>query len=188
MHVRRASHGSAPPLNCGVIRLRNVAADSYKPERDISDDFRRTVAAWMRSAEELLVVLRYLRAGGAKDYAFISSEAEFDSLINVCPVGTDIVVFRDPQLPIRGTVDATFINDAADRFKNGEEYLCVFLRTRSVGDPRLPGEMGETVRGLIEDLNEHIGERVAIGPCPNFVVGDNASMISRSKGGIDGPR
>lgn len=162
--------------------------DTYRPERDVSDEYRNTVSAWLRNAGELLVVLRYLRAAGAKDYALIRSDSEFDRLIHVCPVGTDIIVFRDPQLPVRGTVDAAFIDNAAAQIKEWGEYLFVVQKTNPIDDPRLIGEMGDTTSSLNEDLREHMGENVAIGACPNFIAEDNESMISRSKGGIDGPR
>ena len=164
-----------------------MVADTYRPERDISDDYRSTVSSWLRGAGELFVVLRYLRAGGAKEYAFIRNDAEFDRLLHVCPVGTDIVVFRDPQLPLRGTVDAAFIDTATERLKEWKEYLFVVLPAKSADDPRLRGEMGDR-RTLVEDLSEYTEQNVAIGACPSFSAPDNESMISRSKGGIDGPR
>jgi hypothetical protein len=165
-----------------------MAPDTYNPARDISDEFLATVVSWIRNANEVFVVLRYLRAGGAKDYAFVRSEAELQELIGVCPVGTDIIVFRDPQLPLRAVVDDVLISNARALLPEWKEYLYVVLAPRAASDLRLFGEMGDQESSLLEDLGEHFGETIAIGACPDFNAPDNAAMISRSKAGIDGPR
>lgn len=106
----------------------------------------------------------------------------------MAPDGTDIIVFRDAQLPIRGVVTNEFISQAKAQIPDGTEYLFVRLRLEKAGDLRLFGEMGGTHVGLEEDLAEEAGEGVALGECPPFIALDNDRMISRSKGGIDGPR
>jgi hypothetical protein len=165
-----------------------MVRDTYNPARDISDDFLATVASWIRNASEVFVVVRYLRAAGAKDYAFVRSETEFRELIGICPVGTDIIVFRDPQLPLRAVVDDALVRTARVLLSEWKEYLYVLLTPRTAGDVRLFGKMGDRESDLVEDLGEHFGEKVAIGACPNFNAPDNVGIISRSKGGIDGPR
>lgn len=165
-----------------------MVADTYRPERDISDGYLNTVATWIRESGEVLVILRYLRAAGAKDYGFARTEGEFRRLIDVVPDGTDIIVFRDPQLPLRGVVNDDFISSAQSQIHNGEEYLYVKLEPLTPDDIRAFGEMGDTHNCMDEDLREHMGDKVAIGLCPPFIEPDNDAMISASKGGIDGPR
>ena len=165
-----------------------MAADKYRPERDISDRYMNTVAAWIEEFGEVLVIMRYLRAAGAKDYALARTEDEFRRLIDVVPVGTDIIVFRDLQLPLRGVVNDDFIGSAQSLIRNGDEYLYVKLEPLTSDDIRAFGEMGDTHTCMDEDLREHIGDEVAIGLCPPFIGPDNEAMISASKGGIDGPR
>ena len=162
--------------------------DRYVAERDISSDFCRTVESWIDQQGEVFVVLRYLRAAGAKDYAFVRSAAEFKALIHVCPIGTDIEVFREPQLPTQGMVTSEFISRLSTEVPDWGEYLYVVLEPRGPDDPRLFGEMGGTADELAEDLSHQGGKLIAIGPCPPFNDPDNEAMISRSKGGIDGPR
>ncbi len=165
-----------------------MATDSYRPDRDISDEFLRTVGDWIRDRGEIFVVLRYLRAAGNKDYAFIRSTAEFNRLVELCSVGTDIIAFRDRQLPLRERASPALIRTASELLPAWKEYLYVVMEPMKSDDPRLFGEMGDTPKCLAEDIGENLGKPVAIGPCPDFISEDNDSMISRAKGGIDGPR
>ena len=41
--------------------------DKYNPARDVTAAFLERVAAWINEAGEALVIVRYLRAGGAKN-------------------------------------------------------------------------------------------------------------------------
>ena len=166
---------------------------SYNPERDVTPAFLKTGGQWIeeRADSEVFVVLRYLRAGGAKDYAFIRSAADFDALVACVLDGTDIVVFRDPQLPLRGRVTPEFLAGAMDHVRDDEEYMFIRMRPesyRSADDLRRFGEMGESHSALARDLEDEIGEEVAFGICPRFIDADHDRMISASKGGIDGAR
>jgi hypothetical protein len=170
---------------CGGM---NPIGDKYSPEREVTPRFLETVAGWLDSRSEIFVVLRYLRAAGAKDYAFIKTRDEFAALVASVPNGTDIIVFRDPQLPLRGRVTAEFVALAKAQVADGAEYMFVRMRPERAADLRLFGEMGDTHATLAEDLGEESGEEVAFGACPRFIDADNDRMISASKGGIDGPR
>lgn len=165
-----------------------MVSDKYDPERDITPRFLQAVTTWLAASDELFVVLRYLRAAGARDYAFIHNEAEFRQLIVGCTTGTDIIVFRDRQLPIRGTVTPELIAETKSHISDGVEYLVVCLSPEKPNDLLLSGNMGDSHATLIEDLSEMDGKRVALGLCPRFADADNDAMISASKGGIDGPR
>jgi len=165
-----------------------TSGDKYSPERDVTPAFLDAVGRWIDLSAEVFVVLRYLRAAGAKDYAFVKTRAEFAVLVESVPDGTDIIAFRDRQLPFRGKVTAQFITQAKTHVTDGEEYMLVRRVPKKPRDLRLFGEMGDTHATLVEDLNEEIGEEVALGVCPRFIESDNDRMISASKGGIDGPR
>jgi hypothetical protein len=165
-----------------------MAGDRYSPEREVTPKFLETVGQWVDSSSELFVVLRHLRAAGAKDYAFIKTRAEFAVVVEWLPIGTEIVVFRDRQLPLRGRVTEEFVTRAKAEVKDGDEYMVVRINRESAGDFRLCGQMGDTHETLMEDLAAEMGQEVAFGRCPPFFEADNDRMISASKGGIDGPR
>lgn len=162
--------------------------DKYSAEREVTPRFLETVGQWTDSSSEVFVVLRYLRAAGAKDYAFVKTRAEFSALVDSVAEGTDIIAFRDPQLQLRGRVTAEFIARAKALVSEGDEYMFVRMKPERAGDLKLFGEMGDTHATLAEDLGEEAGEEVAFGPCPRFIDPDNERMVSASKGGIDGPR
>jgi hypothetical protein len=162
--------------------------DSYRPERDVSPKFLDTVSQWIEAAGEVFVMLRYLRAGGAKGYAFIHSPNEFQRLVEACSTGTDIIVFRDRQLPLRGQVDDDFIARARTLIPAGAAYMGVRLAPRTLDDPRLDGFFDDSMPELESELEASRGEALAFGPLPPFLDADNEAMISAAKGGIDGPR
>jgi len=108
-------------------------------------------------------------------------------MVQSFPNGTDIIVFRDPQLPLRGKVAEDFIAQAKAHVRDGEEYMFVRMVPEKAGDRRLFGEMGDDYETLTDDLTEETAAMVAFGACPRFIEPDNDRMISASKG-IDGRR
>ena len=162
--------------------------DKYTPEREIDSTFMSTVGSWIRATGEVLVLLRYLRAAGAKDFALCRSEAEFEQLVADAPEGTDVVAFREPQLPLRGTADDKFAQAVMRAVPNGTEWLLVSLARRSESPLCERSAFDNSHASLHEELGEIWGQEAAAGLCPNWVIADNDSLISRSKGGIVGPR
>lgn len=157
------------------------------PDRDVTRRFLDTVHAWIAENAEVLVVLRYLHGAGSKDYALIGSSTTFDLLVERCPPGTDIIVFKEPQLPVRGIVDDTLASRLQEAMKDDDEYLIIDMREVRTGDPRRTGH-SDSMESLASDLEYLHGRNVAGGICPPFWEADSPVMISASKGGIDGPR
>jgi hypothetical protein len=162
--------------------------DRYDPERDVTPTFLDRVTDWIERAGEVLVILRYLRAAGAKDFALCRTRSEIEDLIDSVPRGTDIEVFRDRQCPIRGVVDDAFIRSALDSLPDGQEYLLMTSETRPGSKISRFGEIGGSQAELRESLSELMGAEVALGRCPDFCVADHEGLVSAAKGGVDGPR
>lgn len=162
--------------------------DRYDPARDVTPAFLDRVSGWIEETGEVLVILRYLRAAGAKDFALCRSREDFEGLLGALPIGTDIAVFREPQLPLRGRVDEAFIAAALGAIPDGREYLVVTTAARPGRRICRSGSMGDTHADLREDLEDLIGVHVALGACPAYCVPDHEGLISASRGGIDGPR
>jgi hypothetical protein len=162
----------------------------YDPARDISSSFLNQVAATIAETGEVFVILRYVAAGGAKDYAFCRRYAEFQSLVEATAIGTDIEVFMKPQLPLRGVVTDTFISEVLTCIPEGAEYMLVSLECRSGSSLSVFGSMGDAHEELTTDLRVMMGTAtaVAVGSGPHFNAPDSNELISASKGGIDGPR
>jgi hypothetical protein len=160
----------------------------HNPEREVTERFLSTVGGWIAASGEVFVVVRYLMAAGTKDYAFCRSLSEIRGVVDAVANGTDIVVFRERQLPIRGTVTPEFIEQVVATIPDGSEFLVVRTAETVAGDHRRSGEAGDTAVDLRETLRDAIGHDVALGPCPSFWQPDDDGMISASKGGFDGPR
>jgi hypothetical protein len=162
--------------------------DRYNPARDVTSAFLERVSEWIQRSGEVLVILRYLRAAGAKDFALCRTRGDFERLVESVPTGTDIEVFRDPQLPLRGTVDEALIASALIAIPYGEEYLLVTTEVRPGSNISRFGDIGCSHADLRESLEELMGADVALGACPAYCVPDHEGLISAAKGGIDGPR
>nr|BAF45160.1 hypothetical protein [uncultured bacterium] len=158
----------------------------YNPDRDISDYYIDTISNWIAENGEVLVVIRALYGG--RDYALLKSKDDLTKLIEVCREGADIIAIRGNPLIYKGEVTETFINEAYDEMSDKKEYLYIIACPEKDNDPRLFGEEGYTEKTLKQDLSDHMGELVFLGPCPNYMDKDSENLISASKGGIDGPR
>ncbi len=162
--------------------------DKYNPNRDVTPAFLERVATWISEAGEVLVILRYLRAGGAKDFALCRTRQEFESLVTSVRRGTDIEAFRHRQLPLRGVVDDSFIERAILMIPEGHEYLLVTTETEPGSRISRFHELGGSHAELRESLAELMAAEVALGDCPDYCGPDGDGMISAAKDGIDGPR
>ena len=162
--------------------------DRYDPSRDVTPDFLRRAAEWIERTGEVLVILRYLRAAGAKDYALCRSREALEEIVNQVSVGTDIEVLRDRQLPLRGIVTKEFTRRALTEPTQGIEYLALSIETRPGTRFSERALLSDSPEDLREFLDEMAGQEVAIGVCPDFNAADYEGLISASKGGIDGPR
>ena len=54
-------------------------------------------------------MIRFSHAAGSRSWEFFSSFARFRERIGQCEPRTCFIIFRKPQLPLRGVVDAEFI-------------------------------------------------------------------------------
>lgn len=160
---------------------------THDHDRDITAEFLNHVRKWIDQRGEVLVVLRYLRMAGAKDFALCPSFADFDFIVDSAPLGTDIEVLRDAGLPVRGIVDAAFIDTAVSHVRDDEEYLVLTTeKERSCLTRSARWDLLHV--SLRADLNDLLGVEVRMGACPDFMCADQDGLISASKGGINGPR
>lgn len=162
--------------------------DKYDPARDFTPEFIARVSDWIEATGEVLVILRYLRAAGRRDYLFCRSADDFRLLSDSLPVGTETIVFQHPQLPFRGVCSESFIEHCLTQIPDGTEYMIALLGDSLPPEGSVSGFHDDSHGALREDLEVFHGQAVAVGRCPNFIGPDSDTMISASKGGIDGPR
>ena len=165
-----------------------AAGDRYDPARDVTPAFLDRVATWIEATGEVLVVLRYLRAAGAKDFALCRTRQEFESLVSSARRGTDICVFRDRQLPLRGVVDEAFVELALRSIADEDDFILLTTEVRPGPWISLSGDIGLSHAELRESLAELMGADVALGRWPDYLCDDHDGLVSAAKDGIDGPR
>ena len=129
--------------------------------------FLKTLENWLTSESEILLLIRYSRAGGNKSFEFFATFAALSARLHQLPPQTCVTAFRRPQLPLRSVVDDAFINQCLSTIHDGEEFLVVETVSRSAGRHSwFHDEAGETHEELRETLENSRGSPVAVGPYP----------------------
>ncbi|PKN91527.1 MAG: hypothetical protein CVU44_19420 [Chloroflexi bacterium HGW-Chloroflexi-6] len=149
-----------------------------EPRASSDTAFLLTVKDWIEQNKEVLVLLRYSRAAGSKDFELFNSFASFEHRLSLLSPQTSIIVFGTPQLPIRGTVDNNFINQALSLIPDGAEFL-IFnpIPTHEGKYSWHSCIIGETGNELVARLKEHYGQSLFLGLYPEWIQ-DNENVIS----------
>ncbi len=147
-----------------------------------SSTFLTTVSNWIQENDEVLVLIRYSSAAGNKDFEFHTSFETFDAKLSMLKPRDSVIVFRERQLPFRGTVDPDFVRNALELVPEGIEWLllCSKIREYSYENCKYgyyPHKAGETHEELVESLHEFDGAQIALGNYPPWLE-DNESVIS----------
>jgi hypothetical protein len=140
--------------------------------------FLSTLEDWFRNRTEILVLFRFSYAAGRREFEFFSSLQSFCERIGQLPPLTNVIAFRQPQLPIRGVVDDRFIDQCLNRIPEGSEYLIVEMVRRVAGRSTwFHHGAGASHAELRDDLEESRGAQVAVGIHPPWLR-DTEEVIS----------
>jgi hypothetical protein len=143
-----------------------------------SQEYLKTVENWLGGQTEVLILIRYSRAAGNKDFELYKSFAAVLERLRQLPAETCVTVFRNPQLQLRGTVDDEFIGKCLSRVPDGTEYAVVDMAlTRSGRSSFFNFSAGESHDELRQDLESRRGEYVAVGEYPAWQE-DTPDVIS----------
>ena len=123
--------------------------------------FLDRVKSYFNTNSEVLILVRYSRHAGAKDFRFLSSFTAFESLLVPLRASTSLTVFKNPDLPYRGIVDDAFIAQCLISIAEGAEFFILDMGNND----HTTGETHEELRDALEDFR---GRRVALGPYPPF--------------------
>ncbi len=146
-------------------------------DRSVYDySFLGEVSYWFERADELFVAVRYAHAGGDRDYLFARSFEQILDLANILPPSTDIVVFREKQLPYRGAADEQLLSIALAGIPDGVEWL--LLTRKREGEQDYTPRSGSTHEALRAAFAEFRGKRVAVGVAPVFSGRDGEDVQS----------
>jgi hypothetical protein len=150
-------------------------------------EFLGTLENWLDSLPEILVLIRYPRAAGSKDFEFFSSFDALSNRIRQLPSSTSIVAFRQPQLQVGGVVDEALIASCLSCIPDGSEFLVVETERRACGEMSwFHHDAGETHAELRDALENSRGASVAVGPYPPWIrdTGDVVSAVMPDDNGL----
>ena len=125
---------------------------------------------WFRTREEVLLMIRHPYSAGSKDFELYASYKTLKTRLRALKPCTWVVVFRLPQLPVRGVVDAALVKKCLECVVDGAEYLI------SEREPRTFGRStwyqwctGRSHSKMRDDLDKLHGHEVAMGAFPPWV-------------------
>jgi hypothetical protein len=126
----------------------------------------------------VLILIRYSRAAGNKEFEFFTSLAALRDRLREFPAEACVTVFRNPQLQLRGTEDDEFIGKSLTAVRDGSEFAVVETVLTKLGrHSYFKFRAGETHDELREALEDMRGAPVAVGQYPPWLE-DSADVIS----------
>jgi hypothetical protein len=136
--------------------------------RSAADEaFLNSLESWLDGHGEVLILIRYSRAAGNKDFEFHTSFPSLRERLRQLPSETCITAFRTPQLQLRGIVDDAFIHKCLSSVPEGSEYAVVeMVRTTRGRFSSSDFSAGESHHQLRKDLEVRRGKPVAVGTYP----------------------
>jgi len=147
------------------------------PNRSVFDPtFQQLVHDWLTANDELYVVIRYAYAGGSRAYLFIHAFDQFQHLLTTLPPQADVLVFRQPQLPLRGQANEDLLQRALAIIPDGSEWMVVRLDERHTIDMR--PTFGDTHEELQAAICAHWSEMIGVGLEPDWSAADHADLQS----------
>jgi hypothetical protein len=132
--------------------------------------FLEQARSWISERGEILALVQYSRAAGSKDFFILRSMESLRDKLGGWGPQACVTLFREPQLPLRGTADDAFVAEALRLIPDGAEYLCLSLEPEEDGSSR--SRAGTSRRELGEDLEEWRGRSVAVGLYPPWLDDD----------------
>ncbi|CAN5143459.1 hypothetical protein BH09PSE6_BH09PSE6_11450 [soil metagenome] len=136
------------------------------PVSTSDEAFLATVHRWIDASGEVLVLLE-LSGSGEKEFVFCRDFPAFERQTRSLPAQSRVTVYRDRQLPLRGTVDDAYVQAALAQVPDGAEWLVTALRPMRAGTLSwYPNASGSNHEDLIDDLLEFHGDQAAMGEHP----------------------
>jgi hypothetical protein len=125
-----------------------------------------TIQEWIRATSEVFVELYYPHSSGSGTYYFVSSFSQFSEMTEEARSGAIFLVLRQPQFPIRGAVNDSFIEKTLEAIPDGERYAIV----EAAFYPKATSSQrdGHTHAELKKDLEDCRGMAVCVGKEPSL--------------------
>lgn len=138
--------------------------------------FEHDVAAVLSEIGEIFCVILFSYAAGLRSFEFFRDLESFRHRLRELPSRTSVVVFRDPQLPLRGIVDDEFVVEAKRWFMENhwirkKHWMVACMSMVTMGRASwFHHTDGSSLDELEEELRDGFcwGQPVAVGEEPNW--------------------
>ena len=157
---------------------------AFPGNRDVTEDWIAHAHSWIRESGEAFASIKYLYNSPPMNFALLTSPDQLRQVIQVCPDGAELTLYRRARLPVRGSLTPRLIEEVQTAIPEQAECVCLFTASGLSTDPRLEGDSWRSRSEMVAELGDRMGEPVAIGGWP----GHDVERIQFAKGGIDGPR
>lgn len=149
-----------------------------------AEEFYRRVDDWIAATGEVLAVI-YHGAGNDIDKKFLTRPDELREFCREAPQYCLVIAFREPQFPLRGTVDDAFVEQALQLVPEGAEAMVLDLELKRPWWSRNPdfkllltGNTTDSHAELRHELSDWRGRAVAVGRCPPIWDKDREDIVS----------
>jgi hypothetical protein len=160
----------APAAQRQGVQPRRHCAHMEQPRSSHNPAFTKRIADWIQAHGEVLVLIRWPNAGGSKSFEFFREMSALMARIAPLPERTSVIVFRQPQLPIRGRVDDELIRRALEHIPEDTEFLIAGLDLVTYGRysyyTNASGESHDELVATLRDWRQD--HRVAVGRYPEW--------------------
>lgn len=143
-------------------------------------EFQKKTADWISANGEVLTLFRFSHAAGSKSFEFFDSLNDFNNRLAELPPRTSVIVFGEPQLPLRGVVRDEFVSAALECIDEGTYWLVVRLSKTTLGSQSwFHHVIDDSLEELEAELRDEYcwAEMVAVGPEPDWLH-DTDTVIS----------
>lgn len=132
--------------------------------------FLSKLQRWFRTREEVLLMIRHPYSAGSKDFELHGNYKALKTRLRSLKPSTWVIIFRQPQLPVRGVVDATLVKKCLECVGDGTEYLISERVPRTFGRSTwYQWCTGCSHTKMRDDLDKLHGHEVAMGAFPPWV-------------------
>jgi hypothetical protein len=154
-----------------------------REDRELNTRWIAKASTWVEEAGEAFLSIKYLYNSPTMNFALLRSPEQLLQVIQACPDGAELTLWRRIRLAFRGTLTSTLVEQVRSSISDDSECVCLFTASGSDKDPRLADETWCSVSSMLAELEERLGEPVAIGAWP-----DGSDRMCAVKGGVEGPR
>lgn len=150
--------------------------------------FLAKLQQWLRGRKEVLLMIRHPYSAGSKDFELYTSFRLLKTRLKKLKPGTWVILFRKPQLPVRGVVDDALVRQGLEHLPDGSEYLISERVPRTFGRSTwYQWCTGRSHAKMREDLEKLRGHEVALGAYPPWVKETKdviSAIVPDEEGGI----